>query len=105
MKSLSPGEVAAADQVRAEARELIRTAPIFFVSLGDGDGQHVLGSVCGSEPITRGFLFVTIASVWEWVAEITGESDAQLVHRLMLTLAVRRDGVDDDEGGDADQEE
>jgi hypothetical protein len=96
--------VAADDQMRAEARDRLRTAPLFFASIGDEDGHRVLGSMWAQEAATLGFLLVTIASVWEWVSEITGESDAQLVHRLMLTLAARRHGFVDDEGGDADEE-
>jgi hypothetical protein len=98
-----PGAIAANDQMRAEARDRLRDAPLFVASIGDEDGHRVLGSLWAPEDATLGFLFATVASVWEWVAEVTSESDAELVRRLMFTLAARRDDVDDD-GGDAGQE-
>lgn len=98
-----PAAIAADDQMREEARDRLRAAPLFFVSSGDDEGHRVLGSALAPETVTVGFLFATIASAWEWLAKLTGESDAELVHGLMLALAARRDGFDDDEGGDADE--
>lgn len=97
-----PSAIAADDQMRAEARDRLRDAPLFFASIGDEDGHRVVGSVLAPAGATLSFLLATIASVWDWVADVTGESDAQLVQRLMLTLAARRGGYD--EGGEADQE-
>jgi hypothetical protein len=82
--------LAADDQIRAEARDRLRTAPVFFASIGDEDGHRVLGSTWAPEAAAVGFLLMTIASLWDWVAEMTGENDAQIAYQLMLTLAVRR---------------
>jgi len=94
-----PAIVAAGDQMRAEALHRLREAPLFFVSLGDDGGQHLFGSLWARESVSLGFLVGTIVSAWEWLGEVSGESDAEIVQQVLLTLAARRDGVDADGGG------
>jgi hypothetical protein len=97
--------IAADDQMRAEARDRLRRAPLFFASIGDEDGHRVLGSTCAPDGAALGFLLLTIASVWDWISEMTGDGDAEIACRLMHTLAARRADHDDgEEGRDAEDE-
>jgi hypothetical protein len=78
---------------------------LFFASTGDEDGHRVLGSTWASESDAIRFLIVTIASAWEWLAEVTGEGDAEITVRVILAVAVQRGGPgDSDEGRDAEEE-
>ena len=91
--------------MRAQACDRLRHATLFFVSVVDMDGHVVLGSVWAPRAATLDFFFTTIASLWGRVSEVTGDSDAQIACQLMLKLAARRDGGNEDiEGRDAEEE-
>lgn len=94
-RDLRATALAAEDQLRAEALDMLRSSPLFLVTVLTTDGALATAGSVSVDVRGATFMLGHLAMWWEALHGMTEQNDAELFVDLMRALAlVRNDDVE-----------